>query len=215
MKPCGAECDDWPGHSSVACSSGDGSCSSGAIDTAIGLVGSGAQPPFSPSDIELRSGADKATPLDVPSHGGAQAGAQAGPSTVETAEPAKRERRKRDLDTNIPLPPALRDQAYGGEHDGYKKWKHVSFQGDDLKDSTAGNETIWLSLAKGKVEVNKEPFTAAGGAGASGVRTIARNWKYVDIQWLVKVRALERSLPFASAHSRNMHSFGSALARHR
>jgi hypothetical protein len=73
----------------------------------------------------------------------------------------------------------------------------------DLKDSTSGNEPIWLSLAKGKVEVNKEPFIAAGGAGSSGVRTIARNWKYVDIQWLVKVR----SLPLASARARTLLAF--------
>ena len=52
----------------------------------------------------------------------------------------------------------------------------------------SGNEPIWLSLAKGKVEINDAPFTAAGGVGARGTRTIATNWKYVDIQWLVKVR---------------------------
>jgi hypothetical protein len=59
----------------------------------------------------------------------------------------------------------------------------------DLKDSTSGNEAIWLSLANGRMDVNKEPFIAAGGAGRSGVRTIARNWKYVDIRWLINVRS--------------------------
>ena len=38
------------------------------------------------------------------------------------------------------------------------------------------------------MEVNQKAFTAAGGAGPSGKRTIAANWKYVDIHWLVKVK---------------------------
>lgn len=72
----------------------------------------------------------------------------------------------------------------------------------DLKDSTSGNEPIWLSLAKGKVVVNREAFTAAGGTGPSGTRTIAANWKYVDIQWLVKVPPylVMCSLPCGSVH---------------
>ena len=79
----------------------------------------------------------------------------------------------------------------------------------DLKDSTAGSEPVWLSLSKGKVEVSKEAFAAAGGAGPSGVRTIAINWKYVDIQWLVKVRSnvIERSLPYSGASMLTNHSF--------
>ena len=97
------------------------------MHTAIGLVGSGAQTPFSPVHMEpFRLGADEATPADVPS----LAAAEAGPSTVEAAEPTKRERRKRDLDTEIPQPPALRDQSYRGEHGGYyKRPTRVSFQG--------------------------------------------------------------------------------------
>jgi hypothetical protein len=88
------------------------------MHTAIGLVGSGAQTPFSPVHMEpFRLGADEATPADGPS----LAAAEAGPSTVEAAEPTKRERRKRDLDADIPQPPALRDQAYGGEHDYHKR----------------------------------------------------------------------------------------------
>ena len=31
-------------------------------------------------------------------------------------------------------------------------------------------------------------FTAAGGAGTSGTRTVATNWTYVDIQWLIKIK---------------------------
>ena len=68
----------------------------------------------------------------------------------------------------------------------------------DLKDSTSGNEPIWLSLAKGKVIVNEEAFTAAGGAGPSGTRTIAANWRYVNIQWLVKVRSNGTGRPLPS-----------------
>lgn len=58
----------------------------------------------------------------------------------------------------------------------------------DLDDSTAGNEPIWLSLAKGKKQVADAPFQAAGGAGPSGTRTVRTNWTYVDVQWLVKVK---------------------------
>ena len=36
--------------------------------------------------------------------------------------------------------------------------------------------------------VNDGKFTAAGGEGASGTRTIAKNWTYVDIAWLVKIK---------------------------
>ena len=36
--------------------------------------------------------------------------------------------------------------------------------------------------------VNEAAFKAAGGTNASGTRTIAVNWKYVDIEWLVKVK---------------------------
>ena len=57
-----------------------------------------------------------------------------------------------------------------------------------VDDSTSGDEALWLSIASGGVETAKEKFTAAGGAGASGTRTIASNWAYVDIEWLVKVK---------------------------
>ena len=58
----------------------------------------------------------------------------------------------------------------------------------DVADSTSGGEPLWLSIAKGALQVNKEKFTAAGGAGASGTRTIAFGWSYVDIAWLVKIK---------------------------
>jgi hypothetical protein len=58
----------------------------------------------------------------------------------------------------------------------------------DLDDSTAGGEPLWLSLAKGKLKVADEPFQAAGGTRASGTRTISRNWAYVDVQWLDKIK---------------------------
>ena len=52
----------------------------------------------------------------------------------------------------------------------------------DLKDSTAGNEVLWLSIAKGGVEVAEASFPAAGGA------TIRPNWSYVDISYLKKIK---------------------------
>ena len=57
-----------------------------------------------------------------------------------------------------------------------------------VDDSTSGDEVLWLSIAKGELEVATEKFTAAGGAGAGGTRTIAKNWAYVDIDWLVKIK---------------------------
>ena len=58
----------------------------------------------------------------------------------------------------------------------------------DLEDETAGGEPLWLSIAKGNLEKNDEKFTAAGGSGEGGTRTIAKNWYYVDVSWLVKVK---------------------------
>ena len=58
----------------------------------------------------------------------------------------------------------------------------------NVDDSTAGNEALWLSIAAGKLEVAAKPFKAAGGTGRDGTRTIATNWAYVDIQWLVKIK---------------------------
>ena len=58
----------------------------------------------------------------------------------------------------------------------------------DLADSTASNEPIWLSIAKGKKQTADAPFRAAGGAGPSGTLTIRTNWAYVDVQWLNKVK---------------------------
>ena len=58
----------------------------------------------------------------------------------------------------------------------------------DLDDTTAGNEPLWLSIAKGKLEVATAPIKVAGGTGSSGMRTINTNWAYVDIQWLVKIK---------------------------
>ena len=57
-----------------------------------------------------------------------------------------------------------------------------------VDDATSGNEPLWLSIAKGKAVINDTSFTAAGGAGTSGTRTIATNWTYVDIQWLIKIK---------------------------
>ena len=57
----------------------------------------------------------------------------------------------------------------------------------DLLDATAGGEPVWFAIAKGKVEVS-DGFKAAGGAGSSGLRTINPNWKYVDVQWLNKIK---------------------------
>ena len=52
------------------------------------------------------------------------------------------------------------------------------------RDATSGaGEPLWLSIAKRGPRVNDAPFKAAG--GAAGTRTIATNWTYVDIQWLV------------------------------
>lgn len=58
----------------------------------------------------------------------------------------------------------------------------------DLDDSTSGNEAIWVCIAEGKKKTNDVPFLAAGGTGASGLRTINANWRYVDVRWLVKVK---------------------------
>ena len=58
----------------------------------------------------------------------------------------------------------------------------------NVDDSTAGNEALWLSIAQGGLEVADAPFKAAGGTGPTGTRTIATNWAYVDIQWLVKIK---------------------------
>ena len=58
----------------------------------------------------------------------------------------------------------------------------------DLKDSTAGNEAIWLSIAKGTIQTADKSFTVAGGTSASGLRTVNANWKYVEVQWLVKIK---------------------------
>ena len=55
-------------------------------------------------------------------------------------------------------------------------------------DSTSGGEALWLSIAKGTAVVNDKAFAAAGGAGTRGTRTIAANWQYVDIDWLVKIK---------------------------
>ena len=58
----------------------------------------------------------------------------------------------------------------------------------DLDDSTSGNEPLWISIAKDKMQVAHENFSAAGGASASGTRTIQENWSYVDIEWLIKIK---------------------------
>ena len=58
----------------------------------------------------------------------------------------------------------------------------------NLEDSTAGSEPLWLSIAKGKVECADASFRVGGGVGENGTRTIQENWKYVDIQWLVKIK---------------------------
>ena len=57
-----------------------------------------------------------------------------------------------------------------------------------VDDSMSGNERLWLSIAKDKAVVNDEKFIAAGGTGSGGTRTIAKNWTYVGIAWLVKIK---------------------------
>ena len=56
----------------------------------------------------------------------------------------------------------------------------------DVGDATSGGEPLWISIAKGEATVNEAPFKAAG--GTTGTRTIATNWTYVDIEWLVKIK---------------------------
>ena len=151
-----ANCPDWSGISSAAAASpADGTFGSGT-DGAIGLVAA-QTPHYAASElVPLASGADQATPLDVPDH----TAAQAGPSTLETAEPSKRERRKRDLDTEIPQPPALRDQSYRGEHGGYyKRPTHVSFQGEEPPPDTQPVSTAGKQPASA---AGKQPARAAG-----------------------------------------------------
>ena len=58
----------------------------------------------------------------------------------------------------------------------------------DLADSTAGNESLWLSIAKSKLKHADKSFKAAGGAGPSGVRTISANWGYIEVDYLVKIK---------------------------
>ena len=80
----------------------------------------------------------------------------------------------------------------------------------EVEDATSAGEPIWFSISKGEarrepavhtaprhrppppapaqVTANPEKFTAAGGAGASGTRTIAKGWSFVDVQWLVKIK---------------------------
>ena len=45
-----------------------------------------------------------------------------------------------------------------------------------VDDSTSGDEPMWLAIAQGAPVVNEERFTAAGGAGTHGTRTIQPNW---------------------------------------
>ena len=53
---------------------------------------------------------------------------------------------------------------------------------------SARRTALALRIAEAEAVINKEPFTAAGGVGQSGSRTIAKNWLYVDIKWLVKIK---------------------------
>ena len=62
-----------------------------------------------------------------------------------------------------------------------KKGTPLASKGD-LEDTTSGNEPLWLSIAEGQLEKNDEAFKDASG------RTIAMNWAYVDIKWLVKIK---------------------------
>ena len=57
-----------------------------------------------------------------------------------------------------------------------------------VDDSASGDEPLWLSVAKDIARTAEAPFQAAGGTGTRATRTIATNWKYVDIQWLVKIK---------------------------
>ena len=86
--------------------------------------------------------------------------------------------------------------------DGIKTGMPLASKGA-VDDSTSGEEALWLSVAEGEMKINNKAFTAAGGAGASGTRTIAANWKYVDIQWLVKVRHVQHA-PHACMHTREL-----------
>lgn len=59
----------------------------------------------------------------------------------------------------------------------------------DIDDSESGGEPVWFSIAKDKLQINDdEKFSAGGGAGPSGVRTIAKGWSYFDVAWLNKVK---------------------------
>ena len=58
----------------------------------------------------------------------------------------------------------------------------------DLDDKTSDHEPLWISIAKGTFQTALAPFKAAGGTGQSGTRTIATNWSFVDIDWLVKIK---------------------------
>jgi len=68
-----------------------------------------------------------------------------------------------------------------------EKGKPLASPGD-LKDSASGAEPLWLAIADGDIKVAEESFRGAGGAGASGMRTILPNWAYVDITWLNKIK---------------------------
>ena len=71
--------------------------------------------------------------------------------------------------------------------DAIKEGTAIASKGD-VEDSTSGGEPIWFSLAKDTMQVADKPFKAAGGTGPSGTRTIATNWKYVDVVYLNKIK---------------------------
>ena len=71
--------------------------------------------------------------------------------------------------------------------DSIKAGTPIASKGDTT-DSASGNEPLWLSIAKGKLQIAKDKFKAAGGANKDGTRTIATNWAYIEVQWLNKVK---------------------------
>jgi hypothetical protein len=82
VRPCGPACVNWPGHSSAEAGPSDA-----ALDSGL--------PGASSSDLSAQQHpAGTQTPADMPG----PAAVEGGPSTFESAEATKRERRQRDLD---------------------------------------------------------------------------------------------------------------------
>mmetsp|Transcript_7419 Transcript_7419/g.21906 ORF Transcript_7419/g.21906 Transcript_7419/m.21906 type:complete len:187 (+) Transcript_7419:2625-3185(+) len=100
-------------------------------------------------------------------------GAYTGVPTEHTVRPLAQQAADREQATNF--------------YDAIQHGTPLASKGE-LGDATSGGEPLWLSLAGGPIQIAREKFTAAGGAGESGVRTIATNWAYVEVEWLVKIK---------------------------